>query len=157
MHPNRGEIVELDAYEDVTLEKVADEVAKDSEDDEAKPAELKEVIKVVTSDKLMTEVVTAAATTITTAPSAARRRKGILVEDPKPLKKQAQIEQDEVDARELEAELNANINWNEHFNSIVAFLEKREKQLEEKASKAIKRKSKSSKEKAAKKQKLDKE
>nr|GEZ23868.1 hypothetical protein [Tanacetum cinerariifolium] len=32
--------------------------------------------------------------------------KGILVEEPKPLKKQAQIEQDEKYARELEAELN---------------------------------------------------
>nr|GFD24434.1 hypothetical protein [Tanacetum cinerariifolium] len=39
--------------------------------------------------------------------------KGILVEEPKPLKRQAQIEQDEAFARELEAELNANINWNE--------------------------------------------
>nr|GEU69305.1 hypothetical protein [Tanacetum cinerariifolium] len=39
--------------------------------------------------------------------------KGILIEEPKPLKRQAQIEQDEAFARELEAELNANINWNE--------------------------------------------
>nr|GEZ17428.1 hypothetical protein [Tanacetum cinerariifolium] len=36
--------------------------------------------------------------------------KGILVEEPKPLKKQAQIEQDENYARELEAELNKNID-----------------------------------------------
>nr|GEV08231.1 hypothetical protein [Tanacetum cinerariifolium] len=116
------------------------------QDDEAEPAELKEVIEVVTTAKLITEVVTAATTTtITAAPmpkaSAARRRKGvvirdpketatpsvivhsepkskdkgkrILVEEPKPLKRQAQIEQDEAYARELEAELNANINWNE--------------------------------------------
>nr|GEU35105.1 hypothetical protein [Tanacetum cinerariifolium] len=151
-------------------------------DDEADPAELKEVIEVVTTTKLMTKVVTA-------APSAARRRKGvvikdpektitpsiivhyepkskdkgkgILVKEPKPLKKQAQIEQDEAYARELEAELNANINRNEvieqHFNSIVAFLEKREEQLEDKASKAIKRRSETSKEKTAKKQKLNEE
>nr|GFD56776.1 hypothetical protein [Tanacetum cinerariifolium] len=33
--------------------------------------------------------------------------KGILVEEPKPLKRQAQIEWDEAFARELEAELNA--------------------------------------------------
>nr|GEY55388.1 hypothetical protein [Tanacetum cinerariifolium] len=80
----------------------------------------------------------ATAPTLTTAPSAARRRngvvirdpeeiatpsiiikseakskdkgKGILVEEPKPLKKQAQIEQDEAFARELEAELNKIIN-----------------------------------------------
>nr|GEU85594.1 hypothetical protein [Tanacetum cinerariifolium] len=47
--------------------------------------------------------------------------------------------------------------FEKHFNSIVAFLEKEEEKLEEKASKAIKRKSESSKEKAAKKQKLDEE
>nr|GEV82076.1 hypothetical protein [Tanacetum cinerariifolium] len=222
-----GEIAKLDADEDVTLEEVAAEVAKDAEDDETEPAELKEVIELVTTTKLMIEVVTATATTITAAPGAARRRKGvvirdpeetatpsvivhseskskdkgkgILVEEPKPLKKQAQIEHDEAYARELEAELNANINWNEvieqvkgkekqdntvlryqalkrkpqtkaharknmmvylknmagfkldffkgmsyddirpifekHFNSIVSFLEKREKELEEEASK----------------------
>nr|GEW62589.1 hypothetical protein [Tanacetum cinerariifolium] len=109
------------------------------QDDEAEPAELKEVIEVVTTAKLMTEVFTvAAATTIIAALSAARRRKGvfirdyeetatpsvivhskpkskdkgkeILVEEPKPLKKQAQIEQDKAYAKELEAGLNANIN-----------------------------------------------
>nr|GFA39586.1 hypothetical protein [Tanacetum cinerariifolium] len=37
----------------------------------------------------------------------------ILIEEPKPLKRQAQIEQDEAFARQLEAELNANINWND--------------------------------------------
>nr|GEW04203.1 ribonuclease H-like domain, reverse transcriptase, RNA-dependent DNA polymerase [Tanacetum cinerariifolium] len=39
--------------------------------------------------------------------------KGILVEEPKPLKKQAQIKQDEKYAWELEAELNKTINWDE--------------------------------------------
>nr|GEV22623.1 retrovirus-related Pol polyprotein from transposon TNT 1-94 [Tanacetum cinerariifolium] len=102
------------------------------QDDELEPVELKEV---VTTAKLMTEVVTAAAATITVAttlitaatitaaPSTARRRKGvvirdleetatpsiiihfepkskdkgkrIMVEEPKPLKKQAQIDHDE--------------------------------------------------------------
>nr|GEU31844.1 copia protein [Tanacetum cinerariifolium] len=41
------------------------------------------------------------------------KRKGILIEEPKPLKRQAQIKQDEAFARQLEAELNANINWND--------------------------------------------
>nr|GEU87035.1 hypothetical protein [Tanacetum cinerariifolium] len=36
--------------------------------------------------------------------------KGILIEEPKPLKRQAQIEQDKAFARQLEAEFNANIN-----------------------------------------------
>nr|GEX67498.1 hypothetical protein [Tanacetum cinerariifolium] len=47
--------------------------------------------------------------------------------------------------------------FEKHFNSIVGFLEKREEELEEEASKVIKRKSKTSEEKAAKKQKLDEE
>nr|GEX88020.1 putative ribonuclease H-like domain-containing protein [Tanacetum cinerariifolium] len=61
-------------------------------DDEPEPAKLKEVIEVVTTAKLMTEVVTAAATIsiaapitaspITAAPSAARRRKGAVIRDP---------------------------------------------------------------------------
>nr|GFB26396.1 hypothetical protein [Tanacetum cinerariifolium] len=123
------------------------------QDDEIELAELQEVVEVVTTAKLMTEVVTTASATITTvdtpipvatipattptlttAPSAARRRKGVVIRDPKeiatpsiiihseakskdkgkrilveesqPLKKQAQIEQDEAYARELEAELN---------------------------------------------------
>nr|GEW62772.1 hypothetical protein [Tanacetum cinerariifolium] len=118
------------------------------QDDEVEPAELQEVVEVVTTGKLITEVVTVASATITvaaptltTTPSAARRRKrvvirdpkktatpstiihseakskdkgkGILVEEPKPLKKQVQIEQDEAFARELEAELNKNTDWDE--------------------------------------------
>nr|GFA02956.1 hypothetical protein [Tanacetum cinerariifolium] len=98
-----------------------------------------EVVELVTTAKLMTEVVNTASATITVvdtpitvaALTTARRKKGvvirdpeetatpciiihsepkskdngkgILVEEPKPLKKQAQIEQDEAYARELEA------------------------------------------------------
>nr|GFB13792.1 hypothetical protein [Tanacetum cinerariifolium] len=110
----QGEIISnIDADEDVTLKDVAavEKTAK-IEDDELEQAELKEVVEVVTTAKLMTKVVIVTATittattpinaaTVTAAPSAARRRKrvtkekGILVEEPKPLKKQAQIEQDE--------------------------------------------------------------
>nr|GEV56565.1 hypothetical protein [Tanacetum cinerariifolium] len=90
------------------------------QDDEVEPTELQEVVEVVTTAKLMTEVVTAASATITAAApqlttvaaptltaalGAARRRKGrkrVLIEEPKPLKKQAQTEQDEAYARELE-------------------------------------------------------
>nr|GEU61335.1 hypothetical protein [Tanacetum cinerariifolium] len=115
---------------------------------------------------------TAAAPTLTTAPSAARRRKGvvirdpeetatpstiihfeakskdkgkgILVEEPKPLKKQAQIKQDEAFVRELEAELNKNIDWDEVIEQV---------QRKEKEDNAVK----SQEDKAAKKQKLDEE
>nr|GEX28353.1 ribonuclease H-like domain, reverse transcriptase, RNA-dependent DNA polymerase [Tanacetum cinerariifolium] len=156
-----GIIANIDADEDVTLKDVFvvakdvaaikkdAEIEKNTDDDEIDPAKLKEVVKVVTTAKLMTEVFTVAsatitaattlipAATITAAPSIARRRKGvvitdpeksptssiiihsepkskdkgkrIMVEEPKPLKKQAQIKQDEAYARELEAELNKNI------------------------------------------------
>nr|GEW20614.1 hypothetical protein [Tanacetum cinerariifolium] len=46
------------------------------------------------------------------------KRKGIMVEETKPLKKQAQIEQDEAYARELEAELNKNINWDDVIEQV---------------------------------------
>nr|GEV64550.1 ribonuclease H-like domain-containing protein [Tanacetum cinerariifolium] len=173
-------IASMDADEDVTLKYVAevakdvDDVVKDVEieesvlsmqDDELEPPELQEVVEVVTTAKLMTEVVTvvsatitaadtpiptaiipSATLTLTTAPSAARKRKrvvirdleetatpstiihtepkskdkgkGILVEEPKPLKKQAQIEQDEAFARELEAELNKIINWDDVIDQL---------------------------------------
>nr|GEW09941.1 hypothetical protein [Tanacetum cinerariifolium] len=62
------------------------------QDDETEPTELQEVIKAVTTAKLMTKVVTGATTTITAAPiaaatitaapSAARRRKGVVIRDP---------------------------------------------------------------------------
>nr|GEZ69263.1 hypothetical protein [Tanacetum cinerariifolium] len=194
------------------------------QDDELEPAELQEVIEVVTTAKLMTEVVIAATTTIiaaapitaariTVTPTTARRRKRVVIRDPeetatpstiihsepkskekgkgimvekrKPLKKQAQIEQDEAYEIELEAELNKNINWDDvieqnmvgfkmdyfkgmsyddirlifkkYFNSNVAFLEKSKEQLEEEESRALKRKRESLEEKAAKKRKLDEE
>nr|GEZ27578.1 hypothetical protein [Tanacetum cinerariifolium] len=44
--------------------------------------------------------------------------KGILVEEPKPLKRLAQIKQDEAFARKLEDELNANINWNDVVDQV---------------------------------------
>nr|GEV31873.1 reverse transcriptase domain-containing protein [Tanacetum cinerariifolium] len=149
-----------------------------------------------------TTPLTAAA--ITTAPSAARRRKGvvirdheetatpsivihseakskdkgkwILVEEPKPLKKQAQIEQDEAYSREKNMMIylrnmagfkmdyfkgmsydDIHLIFKKKFNSNVAFLEKTREQMEEEESKALKRTIKSQAEKAAKKQKLDEE
>nr|GEW37286.1 hypothetical protein [Tanacetum cinerariifolium] len=50
--------------------------------------------------------------------------KGILIEEPKPLKQKAQIKQDEAFARQLEAKLNANINWND----VVDQVKRKEKQ-----------------------------
>nr|GEV59041.1 zf-CCHC domain-containing protein/UBN2 domain-containing protein [Tanacetum cinerariifolium] len=79
------------------------------------PTKVEEVLKVVIIAKLITKVVTTARATTTaeaTKVSVPRRRRGILIEEPKSLKDQAQIEQDEAFSRQLEAELNANINWN---------------------------------------------
>nr|GEW36302.1 retrovirus-related Pol polyprotein from transposon TNT 1-94 [Tanacetum cinerariifolium] len=104
------------------------------QEDETKPAEVQEVVDVVTTTKLITEVVTAASTTITVAEvpvevqvyaatiaaastlTATPRRwtKG----EPKPLKKQQQIKQDEKYARELEAELNRTIDWDEVIDHV---------------------------------------
>nr|GEX43044.1 reverse transcriptase domain-containing protein [Tanacetum cinerariifolium] len=44
--------------------------------------------------------------------------KGILIEEPKPLKRQAHIEQDEAFARQLEVKLNANINWDDVMEQV---------------------------------------
>nr|GEV26944.1 hypothetical protein [Tanacetum cinerariifolium] len=140
-----GGIAELDANEDVTLEDVDDEVKMDAniqgrlaesqakaynldlqhakkvlsmqDTDEANPAEVEEVLEVVIAARLMTKVVTTAAQV--PKASALRKRR-----EPKPLKRQAQIEQDEAFARKLKAELNANINWNDVLEKVM----RREKQ-----------------------------
>nr|GEW61960.1 hypothetical protein [Tanacetum cinerariifolium] len=215
-------IIELiDADEDVTLEEV--DAAKDAKvtkdavvQGTRRPAELKDVIEVVTTAKLMTEVVTTAATTITAAPSAARRRKGVVIRDPKETTNPSTIVHSEPKSkdkgkrimddviehvkkkekddnavsryqalkRKPQTEAHARKNmmvylnnmtgfkmdffkgmsydairpiFEKHFNSVVGFLKKSKEELEEEASRALKRKSESSKEKAAKKQKLDEE
>nr|GEU96672.1 putative ribonuclease H-like domain-containing protein [Tanacetum cinerariifolium] len=133
------------------------------QEDESEPAKVQVVVDVVTTAKLIIEVVTATSMTITAAevpvPAATtvaapkltvapRRRtkgvvirdpeesstttstiihteakskdkgKGILVEEPKPLKKQAQIEQDEQYARELETKMNKTIDWDEFIDHV---------------------------------------
>nr|GEX35852.1 hypothetical protein [Tanacetum cinerariifolium] len=136
------------------------------------PTEFQEVVEVVTTAKLITEVVTTAsaiitaafpqltivaAPTLTTAPTKSKdKEKEILVEEPKPLKKQAQIEQAEDFARELEAKLNKTINWDDvidqgmtnddirpifekKFNSNRALLQKTKEHMEEEDSRALKR------------------
>nr|GEX76739.1 uncharacterized mitochondrial protein AtMg00810-like [Tanacetum cinerariifolium] len=202
-----GKIAELDAggY----LEH-AEKVLSMHDDDEPEPAELQEVIEVVTTAKLMTELVTAATTTITVAPSAARRRKRVVIRDPEETATPSAIVHSKLKSkdkgkgimvkrkekednamlryqalkRKLQTEAEAIKNmmvylknmvgfkmelfkgvsyddicpiFKKYLNSSVAFLEKSEKELEEEASSALKRKTKSSKEKVAKKQKLDEE
>nr|GEV40161.1 hypothetical protein [Tanacetum cinerariifolium] len=152
----KGEIIaNIDADEDVTLkdvfavEKTA-EIEKDT-DVQGRPEEDPE------------ETATPSII-IHFEPKSKDKGKGIMVEEPKPIKKQAQIEQDEAYARELEAELNKNINWDDVIEQVQrkekeenAVLRETKEQLEEEESKALKRTSESLEEKAAKTQKLDEE
>nr|GEV19995.1 hypothetical protein [Tanacetum cinerariifolium] len=83
--------------------------------DNEEPGEVEEVLEVVTAAKLITKVVTTArATTTAEATKVQSKDKGkcILIKESKSFKGQAQIEQDEAFARQLEAKLNAYINWN---------------------------------------------
>nr|GEX38308.1 hypothetical protein [Tanacetum cinerariifolium] len=137
----QGEIVELDANEDISIEIVdvqgrlpksqahvyhldlehAQKVLSIQETNEAEPAEVEEVLEVVTAAKLMTKVVTTTATPITAAyvpkASAPRRKRGVIIQDPKEAATVSQ-KRDEAFARELEAELNANISWNEVIEQV---------------------------------------
>nr|GEU79984.1 hypothetical protein [Tanacetum cinerariifolium] len=172
------------------------------ETNEAEPAEVEEVIKVVTAAKLMTEVVTTATTTITAAPipkaSAPRRRMGVIIQDPEEAattslsndvieqvkRKERQGNTDmryQALKRKPLTEAHARKNmmvylknmagfkmdffkgmtytdirpiFEKHFNSMWAFLEKGEKEIEEEVGK---RKSKNLEQKAAKKQRIDEE
>nr|GEZ44535.1 putative ribonuclease H-like domain-containing protein [Tanacetum cinerariifolium] len=96
------------------------------QDDKVKPVELQKVVEVVITAKLITEGVVIRDPEETTTPSTINhseakskdKGKGILVEESKPLKKQAQIEQDEAYARELEVKVNKNIDWDEVIDHV---------------------------------------
>nr|GFC42625.1 hypothetical protein [Tanacetum cinerariifolium] len=141
----RGIIANINADEDVVLED-AKNVAVD-----AKDVVTAAITTITAADVPIPAATTAAAApTLTVAPSRRRKgvvirdpketitpstvihyeakskdkSKGILVEEPKPLKKQAQIKQDEKYARELEAELNKNIDWDE----VIDHVQRRQKE-----------------------------
>nr|GEU67231.1 Gag-Pol polyprotein [Tanacetum cinerariifolium] len=122
-------IDDLDRDEDVSFmdDKEEEKKAEHAKDDE--PVEVQEVVDVVTTAKLITEVVTAASESVivaSTTISAAEpqvpaatiivfpskdKGKGIMVEEPKPLKKKQQVEMDEEFAKKLHEELNKDIDW----------------------------------------------
>nr|GFC02393.1 hypothetical protein [Tanacetum cinerariifolium] len=125
-------IVEMDPDVDVVLEE-AKEVAEDAKEDEFEPAEVQAVVDVVTTAKIITKVVTTASETITAASetitaaeaqvfaatlTVAPARVTAAPEEPKPLKKQQQIEQDKNFPKQLEAELNKNIDWDEAIDLV---------------------------------------
>nr|GFA91926.1 hypothetical protein [Tanacetum cinerariifolium] len=87
--------------------------------DDEDPTKVEEVLEVVTVAKLITEVVTTAGATTTTEATKVRvpmKRMGVVIQDPEETTStvvvHSEIEQDEAFARQLEAELNADINWN---------------------------------------------
>nr|GFB97283.1 hypothetical protein [Tanacetum cinerariifolium] len=103
------------------------------QEDETEPAEVQKVVDVVTTAKLITEVVTIASETITAAITnitAAKAQFPVVTlivaparvtaapKEPKPLKKKQQIEQDKQYARELQGELNKNIDWDEAIDHV---------------------------------------
>nr|GEZ70040.1 hypothetical protein [Tanacetum cinerariifolium] len=87
MHPNRGEITELDADENVTLVDAEEDMNADVQ---------------------------------------GRRRKGVVIQDPKDTATASVVVhlEDEAFARQLEVELSANINWND----VVYQVKRKEKQ-----------------------------
>nr|GEV29615.1 hypothetical protein [Tanacetum cinerariifolium]GEV29868.1 hypothetical protein [Tanacetum cinerariifolium] len=146
---NQGMIIDKMDKDDVVAlmdDKEEDKKDKDAKEDE--PAKVQEVVDVVTATKLITEVVTVASEIVTAAIAAAlsRRRKGvvirdpkeestissiipakteskdkgkgIMVEEPKPLKKEQQIKMDEEYARKLDEELNKDIDWDVAINHV---------------------------------------
>nr|GEX36114.1 hypothetical protein [Tanacetum cinerariifolium] len=121
-----GEITELDVVENVTLEDVDTEVPMDADvqrrgsyyccyyyyccSQVPKASAPRKKRGVVIQDHKETAT---ASVIVHSEVKFKDKGNGILIEEPKPLKRQAQIEQDKAFARQLEAELNANINWND--------------------------------------------
>nr|GEV28916.1 hypothetical protein [Tanacetum cinerariifolium] len=119
MHPNRGKIGQLDVNEDVTLLDVDVNIQGRMAESQA---------KVYNLDLQHSETVFSMKDTDETEPAEMEevkpkdKEKGILIEEPKPLKGQAHIDIDEAFARQLEAELNANINWNDVMETKMMYL-----------------------------------
>nr|GEV54160.1 hypothetical protein [Tanacetum cinerariifolium] len=106
-------------------------------DDEIEPVELKEVVEVINTAKLITEVITAASATITAATTL------ILAAT---ITAAPRMSYDDIHPI-----------FEKKFNFNMAFLVKTKEQMEEEDNKALKRSSESQAEKIAKKQKLDEE
>nr|GFB27464.1 hypothetical protein [Tanacetum cinerariifolium] len=146
---------------------------------------VQEAIEVVTTAKLITEVVTAAATQVaaakelhidTPAETLTVKDKGnrILIEDPKPMKKNDQVEMDAEYAKKLQEELNKEheeaykqIDWNVAFDHVqsketqfdanMKFLFKTREEMEKEDEEIIKSINETPTQKAAKRRKLSEE
>nr|GEX66256.1 hypothetical protein [Tanacetum cinerariifolium] len=109
-------------------------------DHAAKVLKVQEVVEVVTTTKLITEVVTVASAPVSaastiilatepnilvvtiTAEPVKDKGKGILVEKPKPMKKKQQVEMDEAYVRKLHEELNQDIDWDVAIENMIMYL-----------------------------------
>nr|GEY23030.1 putative ribonuclease H-like domain-containing protein [Tanacetum cinerariifolium] len=174
---NQGRMIdELDRDEGVALmdDKEKEKKAKEAQvlsmhEDEP---EVQEVVDVVTTANLITEVVTAANTTIVaaepqvpattiTAVLSKDKGKGIIVEEPKLLKKKQQVEIDEEYARKLHEELNKDIDWNVAIDHVKQKAKEnpyvQRYQLEEEENRAIESINETPAQKAAKRRKLNEE
>nr|GEU34163.1 hypothetical protein [Tanacetum cinerariifolium] len=97
--------------------KMIADMDEDVEDiDEEELDKVEEVLEVVTAAKLMTKVVTTVEPTTTAAQvpkaSASKRRRGVIIQDPEETTTSVIVH------IELEAELNANINWNDVIDQV---------------------------------------
>nr|GEY14632.1 copia protein [Tanacetum cinerariifolium] len=108
-------IADMDADVDVTLKDIAKDVVVDAEC----AARRKKGVVIRYPKETTTP-----STIIHSEAKSKDKGKGILVEEPKPFKKQAQIEQDEAYTRELEAELNKNIGWDD----VIDHVQRKEKE-----------------------------
>nr|GEY13703.1 hypothetical protein [Tanacetum cinerariifolium] len=148
---------------------------------EDEPAEVQEVVDVVTTAKLITKVVTAAirvvvastrrrkgvvirdpeeeSTTIIPADTKSKDKgKGIMVEEPKPLKKKQQVEMDEeLDYFRGLSYDDIHLIFEAKFNSNIAFLLKSKEELEEEENRAIQSINETPAQKATKRRKLNEE
>nr|GEU37710.1 hypothetical protein [Tanacetum cinerariifolium] len=157
------------------------------QEDESKPAKVQEVVDVVTTAKIITEVVTAASETITVAstnitivdaqdPAAttaaaltltvtpSRRIKGVVIRDPEgSTTTTSTIIHSEAESKDKDGLLKG-MSYDDirpifeaKFDSNVAFLQKKKEQIDEEENKALKRINETPAEKATKKKKLDEE
>nr|GEU33544.1 hypothetical protein [Tanacetum cinerariifolium] len=90
------------------------------QDDESKPAELKKCAARRRKGVVIRDLEETATPSIIihSEPKFKDKGKGIMVHEPKPLKKKTQIEHDEAYTRELKAELNMTIDWDELIEKV---------------------------------------
>nr|GEV78655.1 hypothetical protein [Tanacetum cinerariifolium] len=143
MDQDNGVVLEDDKEEDREVDDAV-KIVKDAKEDETEPAKVQEVVDVVTTAKLITEVVTAASETITAAsaiittaeaevPAAtltaalarvvaapSRRRKGVVIRDPESESTTSTIIPAETKSKdkELHAELNKDIDWDKVIDHV---------------------------------------